>query len=219
MSSFVRVTVLASSLATFASAQARPQKQFGMCHPVSERKSELGCWILTDAKVGRIDQPEVYWHVDQYASRADAERAKGSHGTVLESFGKVWLLSVEPSTWRPAVAGKHAATIGPLHVVRGKDYSATFMEAVMNPGDTSAVHRHSGPEAWFTLSGVTCLETPSGRILGTPDHAAIVPEGPPMYLTAIGKERRRSIVLVLHDAAKPTTTMAPDWKPTGACKP
>ena len=30
----------------------------------------------------------------------------------------------------------------------------------------SAVHRHSGPEAWYTVSGETCLETPDGTQVG-----------------------------------------------------
>jgi len=42
--------------------------------------------------------------------------------------------------------------------------------------------------------------------------------GLPMHLTATGKEQRRSLVLILHDASKPPTTMVHDWAPKGLCK-
>jgi quercetin dioxygenase-like cupin family protein len=217
--SFVGGALAALCLLSIATPKALAQKAFGVCRPLSERKTELGCWMIADTKVGRFGQAETYWHLDRYSSRAAADRAKGPRSTVIESFGKVWLLSIEPRDWKPSVAGEHAASIGPLRVTPGKEYSALFMEAVMNPGDTSSVHRHSGPEAWYTLSGETCLETPTERIVGTPGHPAIVPEGPPMFLRAIGKERRRSIVLILHDADQQPTTMAHDWTPKGVCKP
>jgi hypothetical protein len=32
----------------------------------------------------------------------EAEKAKGPRGTVVESLGKVWLLTIEKAGWRPA---------------------------------------------------------------------------------------------------------------------
>jgi len=46
----------------------------------------------------------------------------------------------------------------------------------------------------------------------------IVPEGPPMHLTATGTETRRALVLILHDATQPATTPATDWTPKGLCR-
>ena len=54
-----------------------------------------------------------------------------------------------------------------------------------------------------------------GRAGGPP---VIVPGGPPMHLTATGTEIRRALVLILHDANKPATTLHHDWKPKGLCK-
>jgi hypothetical protein len=45
----------------------------------------------------------------------------------------------------------------------------------------------------------------------------IVPDGPPMELTATGTETRRALVLILHDSTQPHTTVATDWKPKGLC--
>jgi quercetin dioxygenase-like cupin family protein len=160
----------------------------------------------------------MFWFLDVYPTRAAAEAAKGPHGTVVESLGKVWVLSIEEPNWR-AAAGKRVAEIGPLPVTAGANYSAQYMEAVFTPGMTAPAHTHAGPEAWYTLAGETCLETPRGAQIGRAGgQHVIVPGGLPMHLTATGKEQRRSLVLILHDASKPPTTMVHDWAPKGLCK-
>jgi quercetin dioxygenase-like cupin family protein len=78
---------------------------------------------------------------------------------------------------------------------------------------------HSGPEAWYTLTGETCLETPDGVQIGRAGgQYVIVPGGPPMHLTATGKEQRQALVLILHDSTKLATTLVSDWTPKGLCK-
>jgi quercetin dioxygenase-like cupin family protein len=137
---------------------------------------------------------------------------------VVESLAKVWLLTIENAGWRPS-GGERVAEIGPLPVVAGETYSALYLEAIFNPGMTSNVHRHAGPEAWYTLAGETCLETPDGKYVGRAGgNYVIVPGGPPMHLTATGIEQRRALVLILHESSKPATTQVDDWTPKGLCK-
>jgi hypothetical protein len=38
-----------------------------------------------------------------------------------------------------------------------------------------------------------------------------------MHLTATGTEMRRALVLILHESAKPATTLVHDWTPKGLC--
>jgi len=200
-------------------AQSKAQSlSFGICKPVSERTSEVGCWILTENPIGRLDQAQVYWHLDVYPSRPEAEKAKGHRGTVVESLGKIWLLTIEKEGWRPTHKGDRIAEIGPIPVTAGKEYSAVFMEGIFTPGMTSAIHTHSGPEAWYTVAGETCLETPNGKLLGRAGGPpVIVPAGPPMLLTGTGTEQRRALTLILHDSSQPPTTVVHDWTPKGLC--
>jgi hypothetical protein len=157
--------------------------------------------------------------LDVYTTRQEAEKAKGPRGTVIEALGKVWLLTIERAGWMPAVKGQRIAEIGPIPVTAGEKYSATFMEAVSSPGMASAIHTHSGPEAWYTQAGETCLETPAGKMVGRAGGPpVIVPGGPPMLLTATGTEMRRGLTLILHDSSKPPTTLIHDWKPKGLCQ-
>ena len=137
---------------------------------------------------------------------------------MVESLGRVWLLSIEEAGWRPA-GGQRVAEIGPLPVTSGENYAAQYMEAIFTPGMVAAAHTHSGPEAWYTAAGETCLETPQGKQVGRAGgDYVIVPGGLPMHLTATGTEQRRSIVLILHVSSQPPTTMVHDWTPKGLCK-
>jgi hypothetical protein len=48
-------------------------------------------------------------------------------------------------------------------------------------------------------------------------EAAVIREGPPMMLSSVGTETRRSVLLVLHDSAQPWTSPVTDWTPAGRC--
>jgi quercetin dioxygenase-like cupin family protein len=163
--------------------------------------------------------PEVFWYLDAYTTRAAAQADKGPQGTVVESMGKVWLMTIEQENWKSA-HGTRIGAVGPIPIAAGKKYSAQLMEAVFMPGMMAPEHIHSGPEAFFTVAGETCLETPDGHVQtgrnGGPP--VIVPAGMAMHLTATGTEERRSLVLILHDSSKPPTTMVHDWTAKGLCK-
>ena len=212
----VEIVALAIS---FACAKAAEPMAAGHCKPVSRRTHEVGCWILADNPVGPAGRSQTFWHLDVYPSRAAAEAARSPRGTVVTAFRKVWLLTIEAADWR-AAGGTHIATIGPLPVKAGTAYSAQFMEGDLDPGMTSAVHKHSGPEAWYTLTGEACLETPRGAQKGRAGGPfMVVPGDVPMLLTATGKERRRAFALVLHESARPAITVVRDWQPKGLCAP
>lgn len=196
---------------------AQPTDTGGACVPDAERAGRtFGCFIMVAQPIGRLP-PNPYWHVETFPSRAAADKARGAQGAVMETFGKVWLLTIAAKGYR-SPGGTHAAEIGPLPTTSDVSYMAKFMEAVFRPGMKSRIHRHSGPEAWYTVSGETCLETPEGRMVDRSSGShVIVPMGPPMELTAIGAEVRRSLVLILHDETQPHTTTATDWTPRGLC--
>src|SRR6266513_5587996 len=124
----------------------------GGCNtPVSQRTSEVGCYLTATEALGALPQGPLFWHLHVYPSRAAAETAKGPRGTVVESFEKVWLHTIADSEWR-ALSGERVAAIGPLSITAGKQYTARYMEAVFTPGMKAAVHRHSGPEGWYLVS-------------------------------------------------------------------
>jgi hypothetical protein len=102
------------------SSQTLAQSASGeVCKPVSERTGELGCWIIAHESVGQLNQSQVFWHLDVYPTRTAAEAAKGDRGTVVDSLGKVWLLTIAEEGWRP-LGGERIAEIGPLPISEAK---------------------------------------------------------------------------------------------------
>ena len=183
----------------------------------NERTRDAGCWIMARMPQGEILQSTVFWHVHSYSSRSEAEAAKGPLGAVIEGLGKIWLFTIGERGWQPS-GGVRVAEVGPLQVKPGEKYSAQYMVAVFTPGMTTPVHRHPGPEAWYTLSGEVCLETPDGKFTARAGESTIIPAGPPMKLTATGTEKRRSLVLILHETSQPSGILVSDWTPKGLCK-
>jgi len=173
---------------------------------------------MASQPIGQLSHSKIFWHLDVYPTMREAQQAKGSRGTVIESLGKVWLLTIESAGYRPA-GGKRIAAIGPLPVTAGRTYTAQYMEAIFSPGMVSPTHTHPGPEAWYTLAGETCLETPEGTQVGRAGGPpVIVPGGTPMHLTATGTVQRRALVLILHESSEPATHLGPAWTPKGLCR-
>ena len=209
------LTLTATLVVTLVASNAASRKP---ANPLASAQVRLGCWITANTSLGQLPRQPIFWHLDTYPTRGDAEAAKGPRGTVVESLGKQWLLTIDVAGWRPT-GGERIAEIGPLPVSATANYSAQYMEAVFTPGMTSSTHRHAGPEAWYTLTGETCLETPEGTMVGRAGGShVIVPGGPPMHLTATGTDTRRALVLILHDSTQPATTLAHDWTPKGLCR-
>ena len=191
------------------------------CVPVAQRAGqEFGCFITAREELGALPKDSaLYWHIDAFTTPAAAERAKvAQRSTVVQSLGRSWLFTIGERGWRPA-SGNRIAVVGPLPLVDADAYAAVYMEGVFKPGMHSAVHRHPGGEAWYTVDGEQCLETPQGKIeqrAGGP--GMMVHGGVPMILTGTGTSVRRSLVLILQDAAKPRSVLATDWTPAGLCR-
>lgn len=207
-------------LASCASAPSQAEGTGGVCVPVDERAGrEFGCFIIATHAVGVLADTPVYWHISRFPTREAAVSAAPPSGTVAEAFDTIWLNVVAPAGSWPT-GGERVAAIGPLPIRSGISYSAQYMEATFRPGMQTRVHRHPGPEAWYTISGEMCLETPEGAMVGRAGgEPVVVREGLPMQLTATGTDVRRGLVLVLHTSSEPASVPASDWQPTGLCKP
>ena len=187
--------------------------------PAKERTSEFGCYLTATVAIDKLPDEAIFWHVYSYPTRAAAEAAQsGPACTVVESLGKVWLFTIAGRQWQPAT-GERMAVVGPMPVPSARSYTARYMEAVFPPDQSmrTAVHRHSGPEAWFVLTGTQCLRTPDSTTLIRAGEGGFISSGPPMVLTSVGTETRRALVLVLHDPSEAWMTMASDWTPTKEC--
>jgi hypothetical protein len=190
----------------------------GRCVPVAERGDrQLGCYVIAREQIGTLPQKAVYWHIEAFPDLVSAETAAGPRSIAVEAFGESWLLTVEEAGWQ-SDGGKRVAEIGPLPIEPADAFTAQYMEATFRPGMKSGIAQRSGPEAWHTLSGESCLETPGGTLYGRAGgEPVVVASGVPRQVTATGREIRRALVLVLHDSSRPAATPVSDWQPKGLC--
>jgi len=213
---FLRIVLLCAAVVCPALAQ-NPAQKLESCKPASERTGVEGCWIIASAPLGKLSASPVFWTLDIYPTKESAQTAAARNSTVVEALGKVWLFTVGDKI-SPSPHGTRVTEIGPLLIKPGEEYTAQYRESVMQPGAVSRTHLHSGPEAFYTENGESCVETPAGTQVGRKGADIIAPEGVPMELVATGSEQRRGIVLVLHSSSKPHTTVVTDWVSKGLCK-
>ncbi len=182
-----------------------------------ERRPDFGCFNIGTATNLQFSEESVYWRLTTFESREAAEAAMSAEGLVVEEDGRVWLSEFGA---RDAVTsgGEAVAVIGPLLLPAAKTYSAVLSYAVMRPGDSSRVHTHPGPEAWYVLAGEQCLETPAGAIKGGAGETMTVPPNVPMELNVTGTALRRAFALVIHDSTQ-ARGIPSDWNPPGKCLP
>jgi quercetin dioxygenase-like cupin family protein len=166
--------------------------------------------------VGVVSTTPLYWHLDQYPTRAAAESVRGDRSVVAEAHGKVWLFTIAEAEWRPT-GGERIARVGPLPLVAGRAYAAHYIEGVVPEGARTPAHTHAGPEAWYVLEGTNCLQTPTETRIARAGESLIIPEGPPMILTGVGATTRHSLAVVVHDASKPWTIRAENFTPAKSC--
>ena len=179
-------------------------------------RPEFGCFRIGVVKNLKFNRSMVYWHLYSFPSRATADAARTSSGIVVEEDGRVWL-SEFGSRNIHVRGGRSVAAIGPLRLVLADSYDAEIAYSVMRPSDHSRVHTHSGPEAWYVLTGIQCLETPDSSRSAGPGATMTAAANRPMELRVAGTDVARSLTLVIHDSTQEFGT-ASDWKPTGACR-
>ncbi|MGV7207617.1 hypothetical protein ACLB1G_07165 [Oxalobacteraceae bacterium A2-2] len=213
------LSMMAGVLLAASCSGALAQATSRSCNPDAATEDRAGpACLMSHVAVGALPDGEVYWHLYQYPDAAAAARAKPAGGAVVAAFGHTWLFTVGARDERLA-GGQHVADVGPIAVNAGVSYDAEFLKSTFSVGMTAPIHVHSGPEAFYALSGDTCLETPDGVQFGRgPGNSLVIRGGPPMLLMAPGPEPRKGFALILHDHAQPPTTLVQHWTPKGLCQ-
>ncbi len=205
------------ALLTFVPRLAQAQATSRTCAGQAGETPGPAC-LVAHQDLGVLPQGPLYWNIYTFADVQTAERAKPPHGVVVQAFGRVWLFEVGGKGGE-LEGGRHLADVGPLPIEAAQgDFSAEYLKSTFPPGATAPVHVHSGPEAFYAISGASCLETPDGvQVARGAGHSLMVKRGPPMLLMAIGQETRQGFALILHGQGSPPTTLTSDWTPQGLC--
>jgi quercetin dioxygenase-like cupin family protein len=211
------VGLAALALLALTPFSARAQATSRTCSGQAGETPGPAC-LVAHQDLGALPKGPLYWSIYRFADVQTAERVKPLRGAVVEAFSQVWLFDVG-AKGRELDGGRHLADIGPLPVEAAQgDFSVEYLKSTFTPGMSAPVHVHSGPEAFYAISGGSCLETPDGvQVARGAGHSLMVRGGPPMLLMAIGEETRRGFALILHGEGHPPTTLTSSWAPKGLC--
>jgi quercetin dioxygenase-like cupin family protein len=163
---------------------------------------------LVDKEVTELPAGPLFWRIDRFPARAQAQAAAGRWSLVAETGGQVWLFTLGPAGGSSA-GGTKVAEIGPIAPISASRYLLRINEASGPPGAITSVHSHPGSEAFYVLAGETTSRTP-GRTMrlaegeSMPGNAA----GTPMQVSSSGTRPLHSLVMFVVDASKPFSTPA-----------
>jgi quercetin dioxygenase-like cupin family protein len=170
-----------------------------------ERRGEIGCSYVEDKALPAPLTEPLFWHIDRFDSETGAQAAAGPTSVVFQAHGAWWAMSIE-STVKDHHSGKHVAAVALPPLPPAPKYSMLVISAYIPAGQTSRVHHHSGVEAFYTVDGEQCLETPTGAHRIPKGSSLAVPAGVTMRLVAAGSNPRRGFAVIVYDASQPPTT-------------
>jgi len=173
-----------------------------------ERKGEFGCSIVEDKTLPDKTKDPVVWHIDRFTNSEAAKAAVGTASVAFEAHGSWWLMSVERDN-NDHHGGEHVAAVKLSPLPSASKLSMRVLSAYIPSGMTSRVHFHSGVEAFYTVDGEQCLQTPDKAYHLRRGDTLVIPTGVTMGIIAIGDKPRRAFGLIVYDSAKPPTTRMP----------
>jgi hypothetical protein len=164
---------------------------------------------LAEKKVTQLPTGPLFWRIETFATKAEAERATSQLSLVAESAGKVWLFTLGPAAGGPAPRGTKVGEVGPLMPVTAPEYLLRINQATGPPGSLTSIHTHPGSEAFYVVAGEQSIRTPHGVLrvaAGKPaaGHGADVP----MQVSSSGSTDLHSLVMFVVDATKPFSSPA-----------
>jgi len=163
---------------------------------------------LAEKKIAELPTGALYWRLENFPTRAQAEAAAGPAALVAESGGKMWLFTLGPSGGSSA-DGIKVAEVGPLPEVMATQYLLRINEASGSPGSVTTVHAHPGSEAFYVLAGEQSILTPHGIIRVSVGQPEAGPGGDtPLQVSNSGSTELHALVMFVVDATKPFSSPA-----------
>jgi hypothetical protein len=163
---------------------------------------------LAERKVTELPNGELFWRIENYPCKEDAQAAAGAWSLVTEAAGKIWLFTLGPAggSWP---GGTKVSEVGPITRVPAPQYLLRVNEASGPRGSITPVHSHPGSEAFYVLAGEQSIRGPHGTLVvkaGTPEagHGA----GMAMQVSSTGSGELDSLVMFVVDATQPFSSPA-----------
>ncbi len=173
--------------------------------PVAQQAPSIIAKPIAEKKVTQLPSGPLFWHIENFETRGQAEGAAGLHSLVAEAVGKVWLFTLGPQGQLTAGASK-VAEIGPMPEVKASEYLLRVLEGSGAPGAVSTIHTHPGSEGYYVMKGEGSQKTRHGigRVAAGETLAGHGPDTVMQFINS-GKTDVSYFALFVVDAAKPFT--------------
>lgn len=163
---------------------------------------------LAEKKVTELPAGPLFWRLENFPTRDQAQAAAGPYALVAESGGKVWLFTLGPSGGSTA-GGIKVAEVGPIAPVVATQYLLRINEGSGPPGAITSVHTHPGSEAFYVIAGESSSHTPHGVMrVGAGKTETGHGADTPMQVSSSGTTDLHSLVMFVVDASKPFSSPA-----------
>jgi len=155
---------------------------------------------------------ELFWRLETFAGKADADKASGGYTLVGETTflnraaGKTWAVTLGHRR-ESSAGGSLVAEVGPLPAVASRGgYLLTFQEQRMEPGGFVDTHTHPGTESYYVLDGQLSLRMPDGVHLVPEGRSNTAPSDTPVRPSNDGTVAVEMFALFVRDPSRPLTT-------------
>ena len=163
---------------------------------------------VAEKKVTELPAGPLYWQIENFPTRAEAEAAAAPLSLAAEADGKAWLFTLGPEG-APTHGGTMVADVGPLNEVAAPEYLLSIREGVAPTGAKTMVHTHPGTEAFYVLKGQLSFRTPPGvDVVDAGKTLAGVAPDTPMEASSTGTADLHELIMFVVDPAKPFASPA-----------
>ncbi|HEU5078308.1 MAG TPA: cupin domain-containing protein [Opitutaceae bacterium] len=179
---------------------------FGAAGALFAAESALSIKPLTEKKVSVLPPGDLYWVVEKFASRADAEKEAELEPLIGELDGSWWRFTLGPKG-KPDMP--KVAEIGPIPRIQASEYLLRINVASGKPGSVTPIHIHPGSEAFYVLRGQQLIRSVKGQLVvsagqSEPGFGANLP----MQVSSNGSSELRALVMFVVDAKQPFSSPA-----------
>jgi hypothetical protein len=163
---------------------------------------------VAEKRLKQLPDGPLYWRVENFATRAQADAAVGPTSLVAEVAGRVWLFTLGgPGGATPGA--RKVAEIGPVPRLSAPEYLLRINFTGGTPGAKTSVHTHPGSEAFYIVKGRLGQRTPGGTShveAGSTmnGHGADMP----MEVFSSGTSELNALVMFVVDATRPFSSPA-----------
>jgi hypothetical protein len=176
--------------------------------PSAQQAPSIVAKPIAEKKVTQLPSGPLFWRIENFETRGQAEAAAGSYGLVADSLGKVWLFTLGPQGQATPGATK-ITEIGPMPDVTASEYLLRVLEGSGAPGAVSTIHTHPGSEGYYVMKGEGSQKTPHG-VGKAAAGQTLAGHGPStvMQFISSGTTDVSYFALFVVDATKPFTVPA-----------